>query len=698
MKIEKIIVAFLLLIYPLCGFSQDPNRFFPKEDLILSGTYYYPEHWDKSQWERDIKKMAELGFDFTHFGEFAWANMEPEEGKYDFEWLDEAVRLAQKHGLKVIMCTPTPTPPAWLTEKHPEVLVVNDNGQRIEHGGRQQASWASDVYRDYVEKIVTQLAKRYGNNPAIWGWQIDNEPSHYSFSYEHSENAQVKFRQWLKAKYKTIDELNDRWGNSFWSQTYNNFDQIRTPNQKVLPGKANPHAMLDYKRYTADECASFINMQNDVLRKYISDKQWITTNTMPGHAPVDPSRMTHLDFITYTRYLVNGGYSGYGDQGFRISNTDLLGFNNDYYRNIKGVTGVMEVQPGQVNWGSFNPQTYPGAVRLWYYHIFAGGGKLVCHYRFRQPLKGSEQYHYGMIQTDGVSVSSSGEEIAQFNREVEMLRKEYKKGDDKLPAKLAKVNTAILINPDNRWEMDFQPQTNQWNMHNHLNKYYNTLKSLGVPTDIIEENAEFEKYPIVVAPAYQLLDKELIARWKKYVENGGQLVLSCRAGHKNRYAHLWEEKLAEPIYELIGAKELFFDHLPSNYWSNVGFDSKSYKWNNWGDVLTPTDNVDVWSTYQDQFYKGKAAVLNHKIGKGSVTYIGVDTDDGNLERAVLQKVYSQLGEVYDLPKGVLIEWRNGFFYGLNYSSDTQKFPIPTSAKILLGDREVSPADVVVWKE
>ena len=698
MKLKHCVLITIALLLSLSTFAQDATRFFPPKDLILSGTYYYPEHWDRSQWDRDIKKVAELDFDFIHFGEFAWSRMEPEDGKYDFEWLDEAVRLAEKYGLRVIMCTPTPSPPVWLTEKHPDVLVVNDNGQTIEHGARQQASWASDIYREYVVKIATQLAKRYGNNPAIWGWQIDNEPSHYIFSYEYSENAQQKFRQWLKVKYGTIDKLNDTWGNSFWSQTYNNFEQIRVPNPKVLPGKANPHAMLDFKRYTADESASFVNMQNDILRKYISNKQWITTNTMPGHPQVDPSRMTHLDFLSYTRYLVNGRYEGHGEQGFRISNPELLGFNNDYYRNIKGVSGVMEIQPGQVNWGPFNPQTYPGAVRLWYYHIFSGGNKLICHYRFRQPLKGSEQYHYGMMQTDGVSVSSSGEEIAQFNREVITLRKEYNPKDDKLFEKLAKVKTAILINPDNRWEMDFQPQSNQWDMHLHLNKYYNVLKSFGVPTDIIEENVDFEKYPVVVAPAYQLLDKELIARWTKYVENGGHLVLSCRTGHKNREAHLWESKLAEPIYELCGIKELFFDHLPKDYWSNVKFGEISYRWNNWGDVITPSEEAEVWAKYNDQYYKDKASVINHKIGKGTVTYIGTDTDDGELEKAVMQKIYLQLGEVYNLPNGVIIEWRNGFFYGLNYTSDEQTLPIPSGAKILIGKRTIKPADVVVWKE
>ena len=692
----------LILLYTIAAAcpplqAEGPERFFTKSDLTLSGSYYYPEHWPADQWERDISKMAELGFDFTHYGEFAWATLEPEEGHFEFGWLDEAVRLAEKHGLGVIMCTPTPTPPAWLTGSHPDVMCVGEDGQRIQHGARQQASWASDTYRGYVEKIVAELAKRYGNHPAVIGWQIDNEPSHYTFSYEYSDNNQEKFRQWLRSKYADINELNRAWGTAFWSLTYNDFDQIEIPNQLRLPGKTNPHAMLDFKRFTADMAADFVNFQCDVLRRYISPDQWVTTNTMPGHPQVDPSRMDHLDFLTYTRYLVNGRYQGHGELGFRISDPELLGWNNDFYRNIKGVSGVMEVQPGQINHGNFNPQTHPGAVRLWYYHIFAGGNNLVCHYRFRQPLFGREQYHYGMMQTDGVSVSRTGAEIAQFNEEMEVLRKAYDP-EAQRPERLEKLRTAILINPDNRWEMDTQPQTEQWNTFKHYNKIYSSLKSLGVPVDIVEENTDFSEWPVIVAPAYQLLDRELIARWQAYVEQGGHLVLTCRTGQKDRRAHMWENKLAEPVYGLIGARELYYDHLPADQWATATMDRKKYRWNNWADVVEPDGTSEVWAAYSDQFYAGSAAVLNKCIGKGQVTYIGIDSDDGEMEKAVMRKVYKDKGEVFDLPPGIVLEWRDGFWVGLNYTSKPWVFPVRKGARIIIGTPKVPVAGVVVWKD
>ncbi len=693
---NKIAAMTLCIIGAQASFAQSAERFFDKKDLMLVGSYYYPEQWPESNWERDIKKMGDLGFEFTHFGEFAWSTMEPEEGKYNFEWLDKAVALAEKHKLKVVLCTPTPTPPAWLTQKHPDILMVNAEGRTIQHGARQQASWSSKTYEAYVTKIVTHLAQRYGNNKTVWGWQIDNEPSHYG-ALDYSKNAQKSYREWLKNKYKTIDKLNQVWGNAFWSQSYNNFEQIPIPNAKELVQQANPHAILDFKRFSADEAARFVLLQKDILRKYIKPTQWVTTNLMPQHSAVDPLRMKELDFQTYTKYLAEGYDMGQGEQGFRMGSAHSIGISNDFFRPINGVSGVMELQPGQVNWGLFNPQTMPGTVRMWMYHAMAGANKFVCNYRFRQPLSGGEQYHYGIMKTDGVTVSRSGDEYVKVIKELKELRKWYK--PEPTPSILTKRKTAILYNPDNRWEMEYQPQTNQWDYMAHANRYYKALKSLGAAVDIIDESKNFSDYPFLIAPAYQLLDDKLVARWKTYVENGGNLVLSCRTGQKDREAHLWEALFQKPILELIGAKEIYFDLLPTNLIAKVKMDGTSFGWNNWGDVIEPQDATTVWASYDDQFYKGKAAVLHRKLGKGTVTYVGPDTDDGQLEKEVLQKIFNKVNvPTLDLPEGVLVEYSNGFWYGLNYSSQNQEIPVPANAKVLIGQKTLKPAEVVIWKE
>lgn len=677
--------------------AQDANRFFQQKELMTVGSYYYPEHWPKEYWAKDLKKMAEVGFEFTHFGEFAWAFIEPEEGKFDFTWLDEAVDLAHKNGLKVIMCTSTPTPPAWLAQKHPEILMVNAEGRTMQHGSRQQISWSSPVYRQYVTKMVEAIGRHYGSDKRIWGWQLDNEPSHYG-QYDYGPAAQESFRRWLKAKYKTIDELNNVWGTAFWSIWYTDFNQILIPNQKELIAQPSPHAVLDFKRFSAEECNDFLALQYKILRKYISPDQWITTNLMPEHVEVDPTKINSLDFVTYTKYLVAGYDKGHGAQGFRMGSATSIGFANDLFRSFNGVTGVMELQPGQVNWGRFNPQPLPGAVRMWIWHAFAGGNKLVCNYRFDRPITGGEQYHYAIMNPDRETISTSGIEYIKVIDELKQLRKQYDP-NAKTPQRYQRRLAAVLYNPDNRWEMDNQPQTDQWNFMGHLKRYYGSLKQLGAPVDIITEEKDFSNYPVLVAPAYQLLDAQLIERWKQYVQNGGHLVLSTRTGQKDRNGKLWEMLWAQPIYDLIGAKVSLYDLLPDNVQGTVQFGNTIYKWNNWGDVLEANNGTEVWATYSNQFYSGKAAVTHRKLGKGTVTFVGPDTDDGSLEKAVLAKVYQRAGiATENFPEGVMLDWRDGFWVGVNYSDKTFNVPVSANSKILIGNKLVKPADVLVWKE
>jgi beta-galactosidase len=695
-KIKCCFAFFLLLmLMKSSAQAQSADHFFPKKDLMTIGSYYYPEQWPHEYWARDIKKMAEVGFDFTHFGEFAWAFIEPEEDKFDFKWLDEAVELAHQNHIKVIMCTSSPTPPVWLSQKHPEILMVNEAGITMQHGSRQQISWSSPVYRQYVAKMVEAVAKHYANDKRIWGWQLDNEPSHYG-QYDYSLAAQESFQKWLKTKYKNIDTLNKTWGTAFWSIRYSDFNQVRIPNAKELIAQPNPHAVLDFKRFSADEVTDFLGMQYKILRQHILPDQWITTNLMPDHGPVDPERMTNLDFVTYTKYLVAGYDKGLGPQGFRMGSPTSIAFANDFFRSVNGTTGVMELQPGQVNWGKFNPQPMPGVVRMWIWHAFAGGNKFVCNYRFKQPLTGGEQYHYGIISTDGVTPSTSGLEYIKVIKELNALKKSYD-ANDKMPKAYQSRQTAILYNPDNRWEMDNQPQTNQWDFMQHLMRYYGALKQFGAPVDVITEDKDFSKYPVMIAPAYQLLDAKLVARWQQYVENGGHLVLSSRTGQKDRNGKLWEMKWAEPIYKLIGAKVSFYDLLPDSVQGTIKMGAKTYKWNNWADIVEPFPGTETLATYSNQFYAGKAAVISHKVGKGTVTYIGPDTDDGSLEKAVLKRVYQQAGiATEDLPEGVVIDWRDGFWVGVNYSGKPYQVPVP--AKILIGTKTLKPADVIVWKD
>jgi len=691
---KKYLFTGMLLAFALLSHAQG---FFSPEKMVETGVYYYPEAWNPDQWDRDFKKMEDMGFEFTHMAEFAWAQMEPTEGVYDFKWLDKAVELAAKHNLKVIMCTSSATPPAWLVRKYPEVLVELPTGQTAEHGTRQHGSWSSPKYREMVTRLVAAQAKHYANDKRIWGWQIDNEPSHYG-TYDFSPGAQKNFKEWLQQKYKTISGLNEAWGTAFWSGVYTDFNQIEIPNvPRLISGIASPISIVDFKRFSADECASFVSMQFNTLHETISKDQFVTSNFMHAHTDVDPWRNKDLDFISYTMYPVAGYTKGVGDQGFRMGDPWRISYANDFFRPLKGVTGVMELQPGQVNWGTYNPQPYPGVIRAWLWNSFAGGLDFICSYRFRQPLYGGEQFHYGMVGTDGVTELSGGQQYSEFMKEIRELRKLYKP-NVKMPTEYAARKTAVLYNADNIWETEVQKQTYQWNEIGHITRIYSNLKTLCVPVDIIGEDRDLSDYPVVVVPAYQMVDSLLINKWKKYVDNGGHLVLTCRTGLKDRNGHFFEAPWANQITTLIGAKISMYDELSAETKAKVSFNGDTYTWNVWGDILEPYFGVETWATYSDQFYAGKASVTHRKVGKGSVTYIGTETTDGKMEKEVLKKVYDAAGiSTNEQPEGVMVNWRDGFWVAINYSSTKVNINIPENAKIIFGTRELPVAGVTVWK-
>lgn len=687
MKFRRLGVILSLCL--LAGTSVQAS-WFKEKDLIQTGVYYYPEHWDESQWERDFKRMHELGFEFTHFAEFAWAQLEPEEGRFDFVWLDKAIGLAAKYDLKVVLCTSTATPPVWLSRKYPEILLRQENGIVLDHGARQHASFASPVYRKLAFRMIEQLARRYGHDARVVGWQLDNEPA---VQFDYNPAAEEGFRTCLRNKYQTITQLNQAWGTAFWSQVYASFDEITLP--KTAQVFMNHHQILDYRRFAASQTNDFLNEQCLLIKKYAKN-QWVTTNYIPNYEEGHIGGSPDLDFVSYTRYMVYGDNEGIGRRGYRVGNPLRIAWANDFFRPVKGVYGVMELQPGQVNWGGINPQPLPGAVRLWLWSVFAGGSDFVCTYRYRQPLYGTEQYHYGIVGTDGVTVTPGGREYEQFIQEIKMLRQSVQPRD-KQPKEYVARKTAILFNHENSWSIDRQKQTYLWNTLGHIDKYYRTLKSFGAPVDFITEKAGLSDYPVVIVPAYQMADSMLVDKWKSYVENGGNLVVTCRTAQKDRCGRLPEAPFGSVLTPLTGNEIEFYDLLLPSDPGILQMDGKEYTWNSWGEIIKPAADAQVWCTYSREFYEGKAAVTFKKLGKGTVTYVGVDSKDGQLEKEVLKKLYAQLGiPCMDLPYGVTLEYRNGMGIVLNYSDRPYTFDVPEGSRILVGNAEIPTAGVLVF--
>jgi beta-galactosidase len=541
--------------------------------------------------------------------------------------------------------------------------------------------------------MIEKLAQHYGPDKRIMGWQLDNEPRPAA---DYGEVAQQRFRDFLKNRYQTIEHLNKAWGTAFWSQVYSDFSQINIP--QLSARFMNPHQILDYQRFITDEMVSFLDAQAQTIRQYALPYQWITSNYIPEYTDGHLRASNEQDFPSYTRYMVYGEKMGIGSRGYRLGPVERIAMANDFFRPVRDVYGVMELQPGQVNWGQVNPQPLPGAVRLWLWHVFAGGSKFTCTYRFRAPIYGTEMYHYGIVGTDGITPTPGGLEFKKFIEEIKLLRKAYNP--------LAKNNsayearrTAILYDHENSWDMERNKQTTQWNTLNHVSKYYTALKSFGCPVDFIEKKNHFELYKVIIAPAYEMIDSSLLRKWTDYVKQGGNLVLSCRTGYKDINGHLWEAPYAAPIYPLIGAKIDFYDLPLPETPNHVLFGDSTYTWTSWGEVLSTNKETEIWGKYVDDFYQGKPAITFYHLGKGTVTYIGVDSREGKMEKEILRKLYSLLSiPLENLPDGLNIEYRDGFGIAVNYGDKTCTLPLPNKVKYLIGGKTIPTAGVSVWVE
>ena len=347
------------------------------------GVCYYPEHWPEDQWARDAAQMREIGLSWVRIGEFAWSQIEPTPEAFNWKWLDRAIDILGKAGLKVVLGTPTATPPRWMMDKHPDMLAVDKEGRPRKFGSRRHYCFSHDAYREESVRITQKIAERYGSNPYIKAWQTDNEYGCHDTIISYSQAAASAFRIWLKDKYKTVNMLNTLWGNVFWSMEYNDFEQIDLPNLTVT--EANPAHVMDFRRFSSEQVVKFNRAQCDVLRNF-TDKPLIHNYmgriTEYNHFAVGAD----LDIASWDSYPL-GFLEDRSDQGdkfkhkfMRQGDPDFQAFHHDLYRAVgKGRWWVMEQQPGPVNWAPYNPAPLPGMVRLWTWEAIAHGAEVVSY-------------------------------------------------------------------------------------------------------------------------------------------------------------------------------------------------------------------------------------------------------------------------------------------------------------------------------
>jgi beta-galactosidase len=467
------------------------------------GVCYYPEHWDEPQWAVDAARMAELGLTWVRIGEFAWSRMEPQYGQWDLDWLDRAIDTLGRAGLKVVLGTPTATPPRWMLTRHPDMLAHDRDGRPRGFGSRRHYDFAHAGYRAECARITEVLARRYGANPYVAAWQTDNEYACHDTVLSYSPTALAAFRNWLAQKYQSPQALNRAWGNVFWSMDYAAFDEVGLPNLTVT--EANPAHVMDFRRFASDMVVQFNRIQTQIIRAHSSAP--IAHNYMGQITDFDHFAVgADLDIASWDAYPLGFlsdrvvASAEHKRRFVRQGDPDFQAFHHDLYRAVgRGRWWIMEQQPGPVNWAPWNPDPLPGMARLWAWEAFAHGAEAVCYFRWRQAPFAQEQMHAGLLRPDSVPAPAY-HEAAQVAHELAQMPDHS----------TARARVGLVFDYASDWAWTIQPQGRDFSYFRLVFETYRGLRQLGLNIDILPpDTADLSAYDLVLAPGLFTLPQAL---------------------------------------------------------------------------------------------------------------------------------------------------------------------------------------------
>ncbi len=637
---------------------------------FLYGVCYYPEHWEAEMVEEDLKRIKDAGLNVIRMGEFAWSKYEVEEGVFNFDFLISAVELASKYNLKVILGTPTATPPAWLTEKYPETLAVTYDRQVMHHGSRQHVNHTSEKLRELSKRIVRKMAEVFKDYENVIGWQIDNELN-CGLELSYADTDAHAFRKWLKNKYGSLKALNKAWGNVFWSLEFTEWEQVSVP--KPTPTKENPSQLLDYRRFYSDMTIEFSNLQTEVLREVTPDK-FITHNGLFNVIDYDKYIKEGLDFLSYDSYPHFGERNRVGDgQKWSRNLSRVRGYDSKFI--------VMEQASGpggQVDY--LLPTPEPGQLRLWTYQSIAHGAFGVLHFRWRTCPYGAEELWHGILDYDN-----------QDNRRLKEVKKVAAElnqfGDIFLEAKTV-TEVAILSDFDNK--MNDQIETY---IKSDENEIYQGLRAENIGVDIISDIELIDNYKVVFCPRMMIVDDMMLKRLEQFTEKGGRLVFSARSGIKDKNNHYYRQEFPGKLRELAGITVKDFSMIPENDYN------QSIKLGE--DLLKPEQLVEIIETetaqsianYTDRYYNGQTAISENKHGQGKVIYYGSFFSKDSV-RKIISRLKSDLNadlfkEIPEEVEIVKLETEdNKYYLLLNYSDKSVKIDLGSEYINLLTQTKV----------
>ncbi len=648
---------------------QDPR--------IWYGGDYNPEQWPEEVWLEDARLMQAAGVNLVSVAIFAWAQLEPRRGQYEFGWLDRVMDLLHQHGVQVCLATATASPPPWLAKYDPASLPVTADGVTLWPGGRQAYCPHSVAYRQTAGELVTRIAERYGTHPALALWHVNNEYGcHVAECF--CDVSAAAFRSWLQARYGSLPALNEAWGTAFWSQRYDEWDEINPPRR--APTFANPTQQLDWRRFSSAGILELYNMERAILQRITPDVP-MTTNFMGFFKPLDyRAWAAEQDILSLDSYPDPSEPWAAGLSAAQYDITRSLGDGRAWM--------LMEQVSSQVNWRPRNVLKQPGQMRLWSLQAVARGARAVMFFQWRAAKAGAEKFHGALVPHVGVENSRVWREVSGLGNEL----KEF----GVVSQGQVEARVGILVDWQSWWalEQDSKPSTDVKFLEQ-VQSYYGSLYAQNLTADFVFPDSDLNGYSVLLVPNLYLVDDATAAKIEAFVAGGGLLVLSFFSGIVDENEHIRLGGYPAPFRKLLGLRVEEFAPLAEGQRNGVRFaDGSQSTCDLWADVID-LEGAQPLAVFTADFYAGQPAVTEHAYGRGRAVYIGTRLEIP-IMAGLLGRLCAEAGVQAPLaaPEGVEVVARSGgdggrYLFVLNHRNEAVRLPLPAPMRDLLSGEEAT---------
>lgn len=654
-----------------------------KVKKILYGGDYNPEQWPEEIWEEDMRLFKLAHIDEVTLNVFSWAALQPDENTYDFSKLDKIMKMAKANDLKVCLATSTAAHPAWMARKYPDILRTEHNGIARKFGSRHNSCPNSPTYRKYSVALADKLAERYKDYDNIVGWHISNE---YGGSC-YCDNCEKAFRNWLKEKYGTIEEVNKAWNMSFWGHTLYDFEDVVVPDMRseefMWDGVVRTNFQgisLDYCRFNSDSMMDCFRLEYDAVKKHTPDIP-VTTNLMGTYKVLDYQKWAkYMDFISWDNYP---SYDSVPEQASMA---------HDLMRGIKQGKpfALMEQTPSVSNWHIYCKLKRPGVMRLWSYQAVAHGADTVMFFQMRRSIGACEKYH-------GAVIDHVGTENTRVFRELTALGEELDKLGDKTLGARADSKVAIVFDWDNWWAAEYSAGPSKLiNYYQEVFQYYKALNDRNISVDIVSVEDDYSNYKLVIAPLLYMCKDGFDEKIREFVKNGGNFLTTYFSGYVEDHDLVVTGGYPGRLKDILGIWVEESDALPETESNSFTYKGKTYPAGLLCDLLH-LQGAEGLSFYEKDFYEGMPVLTRNQFGEGKAYYVATRSDEA-FYKDFLGEICEELDikPVAQTPEGVEATLRTNakgsFLFLLNHREAPTSIVLESDGTDLLTDKEYKAGD------